>query len=73
MQALVCATAGSARVIGQDADRGTLESGKRADFLVLEANPLDRIDNTLRIEAIWHGGKVVVPATKCPVPGPAQP
>ncbi len=64
MQALVCATAGSARVLGQDADRGTLEPGKRADFLVLEANPLELIDNTLRLERVWHGGRSVVPLTK---------
>ncbi len=67
MQAIVNATAGSARVIGQEADRGTLEPGKRADFLVLAAAPLDSIENTLSIDAIWHGGKAIVPMTKRPV------
>ena len=66
MQALVCATAGSARVLGQDADRGTLEPGKRADFLVLEGNPLENIEATLRIDTVWHGGRPVVPLTKRP-------
>ena len=69
MQALVAATAGSARVIGQEADRGTLEPGKRADFLVLEADPLADIGATLRIETVWHGGRPVVPLTKRPVAG----
>ena len=53
-------------MLGQDADRGTLEPGKRADFLVLEADPLEHIEATLRIESVWHGGKPVVPLTKRP-------
>ena len=61
MAAIVAATAHSAEVIGQAADRGTLEAGKRADFLVLEANPLDDIRNTTRIAAIWHAGKSITP------------
>ncbi len=73
MQAIVSATAGSARVIGQEADRGTLEVGKRADFLILEANPLDRIENTLLIHSIYHDGKAVVPITKRPVSDPVEP
>ena len=40
MQAIVAATRGSAQMLGA-ADRGTLEKGKRADFLVLAGNPLD--------------------------------
>ena len=72
MQAIVCATAGSARVIGQEQDRGTLEPGKRADFLVLEANPLDQIDNTLLIATVWHGGKEIVPIVKRPLPDVSQ-
>ena len=31
------------------ADAGTVETGKSADLLVLEANPLDDITNTRRI------------------------
>ena len=59
MDAIVCATANSAQVIGQERDRGTLQPGKRADFLVLAANPLDDIRNTTRITMVWHGGKQV--------------
>ena len=57
MDALVDATAHSARVLGQESERGTLTPGKRADFLVLDANPLDDIRNTTRLSAVWHGGK----------------
>lgn len=35
---------------------GTLASGKRADFLVLDANPLDDIANTRRINAVYING-----------------
>ncbi len=63
MEAIVCATAHSAEVIGQARERGTLEPGKRADFLVLDANPLDDIRHTERLSMIWHGGKSVLPAT----------
>ena len=72
MEAIVCATAHSAAVIGQADDRGTLEPGKRADFLVLEANPLDDIRNTTRLAAVWHGGKAVVPFMQRPTTPPAK-
>lgn len=60
MDALVCATRNSAKVVGDDKNRGTLEAGKRADFVVLNANPLDDIRNTTKIDAVWHGGAPVV-------------
>jgi imidazolonepropionase-like amidohydrolase len=57
MDALVCATRNSAQVLGQERERGTLQPGKRADFIILNANPLEDIRNTEEIEAVWHGGK----------------
>jgi imidazolonepropionase-like amidohydrolase len=60
MQALVAATRGSAAFLGA-VDRGTLEAGKRADFLVLAADPLEDIRNTKRLVAVWHGGREVKP------------
>jgi imidazolonepropionase-like amidohydrolase len=58
LEAIVCATKNSAEVIGAS-DRGTLEPGKKADFLVLNANPLDDIRNTRQIDGIYHDGKRV--------------
>jgi imidazolonepropionase-like amidohydrolase len=58
MDAIVCATKNSAEVIGAS-DRGTLEAGKKADFLVLNGNPLDDIRNTTRIDRIYHHGRLV--------------
>ena len=63
-EALVCATAHSAEVIGQENDRGTLQAGKRADFVVLSGDPLDDIRNTTRLAMVWHGGMPVVPLTQ---------
>jgi imidazolonepropionase-like amidohydrolase len=37
-------------------DLGTLEPGKRADFIVLAANPLDDIANTQAIDAVYARG-----------------
>jgi imidazolonepropionase-like amidohydrolase len=58
MDAIVCATKNSAEVIGAP-DRGTLETGKEADFLVLNGNPLDDIRNTTHLDRIYHHGKLV--------------
>ena len=38
------------------ADTGTLSKGKRADFLVLNANPLEDIRNTREIESVYLRG-----------------
>ena len=58
MEAIVCATKNSAEVIGAT-DRGTLEIGKKADFLVLNGNPLEDVRNTTNIDMIYHEGKRV--------------
>jgi imidazolonepropionase-like amidohydrolase len=55
MQAIVAATERPAEVLGLK-DMGTLAVGKRADFLVLDANPLDDIHNTRRISSVYLDG-----------------
>jgi imidazolonepropionase-like amidohydrolase len=55
-QAIVAATSRPAEAIGLT-DVGLLASGKRADFLVLEGNPLDDIKNTQRIAGVYLHGK----------------
>ena len=61
MQAIVCATRSNAELLGIEATRGTLRPGKRADLLVLAANPLDDITNTRSIVTIFHDGRTVAP------------
>ena len=59
MQAIVASTADAARCMEVDADLGSLEAGKWADFLVLGANPLDDIANTHSLESVYIAGNVV--------------
>jgi imidazolonepropionase-like amidohydrolase len=53
--AIVAATSRPAELMRLD-DMGTLAVGKRADFIVLDANPLDDILNTRRIAAVYLDG-----------------
>ncbi|HEY0783111.1 MAG TPA: amidohydrolase family protein, partial [Thermoanaerobaculia bacterium] len=50
------ATRNGAQALGLLAEAGTLEPGKRADLVVLTADPLQDIRNTRSIEAVMQGG-----------------
>ena len=53
--AIVAATKRPAELLGLK-DMGTLAAGKRADFIVLDANPLDNILNTRKIASVYLDG-----------------
>jgi imidazolonepropionase-like amidohydrolase len=56
-QALAAATRDPAEFLGATAEWGTIEPGKRADLVLLGANPLRDIRNTTRIDAVSLGGR----------------
>jgi imidazolonepropionase-like amidohydrolase len=57
MQALQTATLNPAKFLGRLADLGTVERGKLADLVLLDANPLDDIANTRKIHAVVLAGR----------------
>jgi imidazolonepropionase-like amidohydrolase len=55
MQALIAATKTPAALLKLDR-LGTIAAGRSADFIVLDANPLDNIANTKRISSVYQRG-----------------
>jgi imidazolonepropionase-like amidohydrolase len=58
LEALRAATLNPARVLGSADSLGTIEAGKLADLVLLDANPLADIGNTQRIRAVVADGRV---------------
>jgi imidazolonepropionase-like amidohydrolase len=58
MQVIVAATRNGAEFVRMN-DAGTIAAGRSADFIVLDANPLDDITNTRRIAAVYLRGVAV--------------
>jgi imidazolonepropionase-like amidohydrolase len=55
MQVIVAATRNGAQFLRIN-DAGTIETNKSADFIVLDANPLDNIANTRKISSVYLRG-----------------
>ena len=63
---LVSATRNAALVFASDPNFGTVEPGKLADLLVLDANPLEDVANLQRIHRVVKGGRLLDPAVLVP-------
>jgi imidazolonepropionase-like amidohydrolase len=62
LEAIQAATIVPARVMGLDTELGTIEVGKKADLIVLGANPLDSIHNIRKVEKVVSRGILYDPA-----------
>jgi imidazolonepropionase-like amidohydrolase len=56
-QALQSGTLNPARYFGTTSSTGTVATGKRADLVLLDANPLDEITNTTKIAGVLINGR----------------
>ncbi|SCM71401.1 Amidohydrolase family protein [uncultured Pleomorphomonas sp.] len=64
MQAIVSGTAVSAEAMGLQKDIGTVETGKLADMIAVDRDPLADITELQRVRFVMLGGNVVVDKTK---------
>ena len=67
IDALRCATLNGAREVGMQAELGSLEPGKLADLLILTANPLENIRNTLKLTTVMLNGRALNADTLEPI------
>ena len=58
--ALIAGTKGSADALGLASDRGTIEEGKRADFVLVKGSPWQNISDYRNINAVFIDGEQVV-------------
>lgn len=61
LQALRAATSTAAEALGKEDQLGTLELGKLADLVVLDADPLVKIENVKKVHSVVLGGRVYDP------------
>ena len=58
MEALQAATLVPAKAMGIEKETGTIEPGKRADLVILGADPLENISNIRRTDKVVQGGVI---------------
>lgn len=57
-EALLTATKSPAEYLGVEEDLGTLESGKLADMVFVEGNPLENIEDAIQVQMTMQGGEL---------------
>ncbi len=70
LEAISVATENGAQLLGVASRYGTLEAGKKANFIVLEKDPSQNIRNTQTIRAVWKNGTKVSDGPGGTVPSP---
>lgn len=63
LQAIRNATLNGAHYLGMDKEIGSLEAGKLADLVIMDANPLDDIRNSEKIKYVMINGRLYDSAT----------
>ena len=58
VEVLRAATIDGAKIIGIDQDLGSIEAGKLADLVILDANPLSDIRNTTSLSRVMINGRL---------------
>jgi hypothetical protein len=59
LEAIIAGTGAAARVLGAEDEIGTVEEGKWADLVILNADPLEDIRNTRNIWMVIKGGEII--------------
>jgi imidazolonepropionase-like amidohydrolase len=62
MEAIQAATIVPARVMKLENEVGTIETGKRADVIIVNGNPLENISNTRKLKFVVAQGRLYDPA-----------
>lgn len=73
LQALCAGTGRSAQICGVANEVGTLEPGKLADLLIVEADPLERIGNLAQVRNVLKQGTVVRQGSQLVLTPPPRP
>jgi imidazolonepropionase-like amidohydrolase len=61
LQALRAATSAAAEALGKEGDLGTIAAGKFADMVIVDADPLQEIQNLRKIHLVIQDGKTYAP------------